>query len=237
MRPRAWCLLPTIPDPRSAGIFFAQVFKHGLTGLYLGRIPRSGDILEFLLYYPHMNTSTILLVVLAVVALWLVASFNSLVRLKNRAKEALSDIDVQLKRRFDLIPNLIETVKGYMSHEKSVLENVTKARTAAMNMGGNPLERDNAEKQLSNTLKTLFAVSENYPDLKANANFLDLQRELADTENKIQASRRFYNTMVMGLNTKVQSFPTNLIASSFSFSEEKYFETAESEKENVKVKF
>lgn len=184
-----------------------------------------------------MNTQTILLIVLAVLALWLVSTFNSLVRLRNRAKEAISDIDVQLKRRFDLIPNLIETVKGYMQHEKSVLENVTKARSAVMSMGGNPLERDNAEAQLSNTLKTLFAVSENYPDLKANANFLDLQRELADTENKIQASRRFYNTMVMELNTKVQSFPTNMIAKPFGFTEEKFFETAEAEKEVVKVKF
>ncbi|MBI4991954.1 MAG: LemA family protein [Candidatus Harrisonbacteria bacterium] len=184
-----------------------------------------------------MNTLYILLGVLGVVVLWLVFTFNSLVRYRNRAKEALSDIDVQLKRRFDLIPNLIETVKGYMQHEKSVLENVTKARTAVMSMGGSPLDRDQAETQLSNTLKTLFAVSENYPDLKANANFLDLQRELADTENKIQASRRFYNTMVMSLNTAVQSFPTNLIAKPFGFSEEKFFEAETSEKAPVKVKF
>ncbi len=174
---------------------------------------------------------------LLLVVLWLVATFNSLVRYRNRAKEALSDIDVQLKRRFDLIPNLIETVKGYMSHEKSVLENVTKARTSVMNMDGNPLKRDKAESQLSNTLKTLFAVSENYPDLKANTNFLELQRELADTENKIQASRRFYNTMVMSLNTAVQSFPTNLFTKAFGFSEEKFFEAAEGEKAPVKVNF
>jgi len=184
-----------------------------------------------------MNTLTILAVVAGVVALWLVATFNSLVRYRNRAKEALSDIDVQLKRRFDLIPNLIETVKGYMSHEKSVLENVTKARTAAMSMSGNPLERDNAESQLSGTLKTLFAVSENYPDLKANTNFLELQRELADTENKIQASRRFYNTMVMSLNTAIQSFPTNFIAKPFGFREEQFFTAEESEKKPVAVKF
>lgn len=184
-----------------------------------------------------MNTLTILYVILGAVVLWLVATFNSLVRLRNRAKEAISDIDVQLKRRYDLIPNLVEAVKGYMSHEKNVLENVTRARTAVMSMAGNPLERDAAEKQLSNTLKTLFAVSENYPDLKANANFLDLQRELADTENKIQASRRFYNSMVMSLNTKIQSFPNNLIAGAFGFTEEKYFETSETEKEVVKVKF
>ncbi len=185
-----------------------------------------------------MNTQNILLVVLAVVAVWLVATFNSLVHLKNRAKEAISDMDVQLKRRYDLIPNLVEMVKGYMAHEKGVLENVTKARTAAMNMGGNALDRDSGENMLSNTLKSLFAVSENYPDLKANVNFLDLQRELADTENKIQASRRFYNTMVMTLNTKIQSFPTNMIAKPFGFHEEKFFEVENAvEKEPVKVKF
>ena len=184
-----------------------------------------------------MNTQTILLTVLGVVALWLVAIFNSLVRLRNRAKEALSDIDVQLKRRFDLIPNLVETVKGYLQHEKSVLENVTKARAAVAGTGGNPVEREGAENQLSNTLKTLFAVSENYPDLKANTNFLELQRELSDTENKIQAARRFYNTMVMSLNTKVQSFPTNLVAKPLGFQEEKFFEAEASEKEPVKVKF
>jgi len=185
-----------------------------------------------------MNTLNVVVVVSVALAVWLVFTFNSLVRLRNRAKEALSDIDVQLKRRFDLIPNLIETVKGYMSHEKSVLENVTKARTAVMSMSGSPLERDQAESQLSNTLKTLFAVSENYPDLKANVNFLDLQRELADTENKIQASRRFYNTMVMSLNTKVQSFPTNFIARPFGFTEEKFFEIeSAAEKEPVKVNF
>src|SRR3989344_8084776 len=139
------------------------------------------------------NTTYVLLAVVVIFVLGVIMIYNKLVSLRFRAKEALSDIDVQLKRRFDLIPNLIETVKGYMSHEKNVLENVTRARTAVMSMDGNALERDNAEKQLSNTLKTLFAVSENYPDLKANANFLDLQRELADTENKIQASRRFYN--------------------------------------------
>jgi LemA protein len=185
-----------------------------------------------------MNTLTISLIVLGVVALWLVVAFNSLVRLRNRAKEALSDIDVQLKRRFDLITNLVETVKGYMQHEKSVLENVTKARAAVAGANGSPLDREGAEMQLTNTLKTLFAVSENYPDLKANANFLELQRELSDTENKIQASRRFYNTMVMSLNTKIQSFPTNLIAKPFGFHEEKFFEVeSAAEREPVKVNF
>ncbi len=184
-----------------------------------------------------MNTLLIVLAVVVVLVLWVIAMFNSLVRLRNRAQEALSDIDVQLKRRYDLIPNLVEAVKGYMAHERGVLENVTKARTAAMQANGTPLERDQAESQLSNTLKTLFAVSENYPDLKANANFLDLQRELADTENKIQASRRFYNTMVMDLNTKIQSFPTNMLAGMFHFTAQKYFETSETEREPVQVKF
>src|SRR3989344_3633162 len=175
--------------------------------------------------------------ILAVVVVWIVSIYNSLVRMRVRAKEAISDIDVQLKRRFDLIPNLIEAVKGYMQHERGVLENVTQAR-AAVSGGGDPLERAEKENVLSSTLKTLFAVAENYPDLKANANFLDLQRELADTENKIQASRRFYNATVMNLNTKVQSFPSNLIAGAFGFGEENFFETdSEAEREPVKVKF
>src|SRR3989344_2694290 len=184
-----------------------------------------------------MNYLNILYAVLAAVVLWFIFIYNGLVRLRFRVKEALSDIDVQLKRRFDLVPNLVETVKGYMQHEKSVLENVTRARTAVAG-GGNPLEREKAENQLSNTLKTLFAVSENYPDLKANANFLELQRELSDTENKIQAARRFYNMMVMSLNTKVQSFPVNLVAQPFGFHEEKFFALeSESEKQPVKVNF
>ncbi|MBS3903058.1 MAG: LemA family protein [Anaplasmataceae bacterium] len=181
---------------------------------------------------------TTLLVVLGVLAIWLVVIYNRLVTLRFRAKEALSDIDVQLKRRFDLIPNLVETVKGYLAHEKTVLENVTQARAAVAGASGTALDRDNIENALSNTLKTLFAVAENYPDLKANANFLDLQRELADTENKIQASRRFYNTTIRDLNTALQTFPTNLVASSFGFHEEKFFETTSAEeKEPVKVSF
>jgi len=177
-----------------------------------------------------------ILAILVVVILWLIFIFNRLVVLRMRAKEALSDIDVQLKRRFDLIPNLIETVKGYMSHEKEVLEKVTEAR-AGVAQGGNALERDGAENALSNTLKTLFAVAENYPDLKANANFLDLQRELADTENKIQASRRFYNTTTMDLNTKIEIFPTNLVAGTLGFKKLEFFKAEEGERENVKVSF
>ncbi len=172
------------------------------------------------------------------VVLWVIYAYNRFITLRFRAKEALSDIDVQLKRRFNLIPNLVETVKGYMGYEEKVLTGVTEARTRVATSGGTPIEREGAENMLSNTLKTLFAVAENYPDLKANANFLDLQRELADTENKIQASRRFYNTTVRDLNTKVNSFPSNLIAQSFGFHEEKFFEVASAqEREVVNVKF
>jgi len=184
-----------------------------------------------------MNTLNIIWLVLGLSAVYLILLFNRLIVLRNRVKEALSDIDVQSKRRFDLIPNLMETVKGYMTHERSVLENVTNARSAVAG-GGSPLEKQGAENQLSNTLKTLFAVSENYPDLKANANFLDLQRELADTEDKMQASRRFYNSVVMELNNKVQTFPANLFAAKLGFKEEKFFEvSSQAEKEVVKVKF
>jgi len=184
-----------------------------------------------------MNTTTIILIAIAVVALWLVFTFNGLVRRRFRVREAWSDIDVQLKRRYDLIPNLVETVKGYMTHERTVFEKVTEARTKAM--GANTKEEKlGAENILSGTLKTLFAVSENYPELKANANFLDLQRELADTENKIQAARRFYNGNVMDLNTKIETFPTNLIAGTFGFKKEEFFGIEkEEEREPVKVKF
>ena len=176
--------------------------------------------------------------VAAAVVLYVILMYNRLVTLRYRAKEALSDIDVQLKRRFELIPNLVETVKGYLKHEQGVLENVTKARAAVAHADGDPLKRAESENMLSSTLKTLFAVSENYPDLKANANFLDLQRELADTENKIQAARRFYNTMVRDLNTSIDSFPTTIIASVFKFKEEGFFEVESAqEKEPVKVSF
>jgi len=186
---------------------------------------------------PNLNLTNILVAVVIVIALWLVLTFNGLIRQRYHVKEAWSDIDVQLKRRYDLIPNLVETVKGYMTHEKTVFEKVTEARTKAM--GANTKEEKlGAENILSGTLKTLFAVSENYPDLKANANFLDLQRELADTENKIQASRRFYNGNVMDYNTKVATFPTNLIAGTFGFKKEEFFglET-EAEREPIQVKF
>ena len=184
-----------------------------------------------------MNTITIILIVIALIVLWLILAYNGLIRRRYRVKEAWSDIDVQLKRRYDLIPNLVETVKGYMTHERTVFEKVTEARTKAMGAGTKE-EKLGAENILSGTLKTLFAVSENYPDLKANANFLDLQRELADTENKIQASRRFYNSNVMDYNTKTETFPTSLIAGAFGFKKEEFFGLEkEEEKEPVKVKF
>ena len=184
----------------------------------------------------YLGPGTILLIILVIVGLWLVYKYNHLVTLKNRAKEALSDMDVQSKRRYDLIPNLVETVKGYMGHEKTVLEDVTAAR-ASVSQGG-PLERAKSEDALSGTLKTLFAVAENYPDLKANQNFLELQKELSDTEDKMQAARRFYNATVRDLNTAIQTFPTNLIAQRLGFSEEKFFEVVNGvEREPVKVKF
>jgi len=162
--------------------------------------------------------------------------YNSLIRLRNRVKEAFSDIKVQLKRRYDLIPNLIEIVKGYAAHEKGVFEKVTEARTRAISAEGFK-EKAKAEDALSNTLKTLFAVAENYPELKANANFLDLQRELADTENKIQAARRFYNSNVMALNIKIEVFPSNVVAKAFGFKKEEFFGIEEEEKKPVKVQF
>ena len=187
-----------------------------------------------------MSTTTIiLLAVLAAIVLWLIFAYNRLVMLRNRAKEAWADIDVQMKRRYDLIPNLVETVKGYAAHEKSTIEEVTAARTRAMGATSTS-EKAAAENALSGTLKTLFAVAENYPQLKANENFLELQRELTDTENKIQAARRFYNTTVMTLNTAIQSFPVNLIAGSFNFAAMELFELSGTEnaaKEPVKVKF
>ena len=188
-----------------------------------------------------MTTTTIVLIVLAVAVLWIVAVFNRFISLSNQSKEAWADIAVQLKRRYDLIPNLVETVKGYAAHESSAFENVTKARAAAMGAGSStPAAQAQAENQLTGALKTLFSVSEAYPDLKANQNFLQLQKELGDTEDKIQASRRFYNTTVMSLNTAEQSFPGNLIASTFGFKPMDLFELAAADAaaaEPVKVQF
>lgn len=183
-----------------------------------------------------MGTGLITLIVIAVIVLWLIATYNGLIRLKNRVDEAWSDIDVQLKRRYDLIPNLVETVKGYATHERELFEKVTEARTRAMN-AGTTHDKAEAENMLSGTLKSLFAVSENYPDLKANTNFLELQRELSDTENKIQASRRFYNGNVMEYNTKIQVFPTNMFAGMLNFAKREFFEIDGAEREPVKVAF
>ena len=162
--------------------------------------------------------------------------YNGLIKLKNRVDEAWSDIDVQLKRRHDLIPNLINTVKGYAAHEKELFEKVTQARTAAMG-AKTPEDKEKAEDMLSGTLKSLFAVAEAYPDLKANQNFLELQRELTDTEDKIQASRRFYNGNVRDFNTKIETFPTNIFAGMLHFVKREFFQAESSEKENVKVEF
>jgi LemA protein len=184
-----------------------------------------------------MTTTTwIVLGIIAAVLLWIVGVYNSLVRLRNRTNEAWSDIDVQLKRRYDLIPNLIETVKGYAKQEQEVFTKVTEARANAMK-AQTPHDKAQSENMLSDTLKSLFAVSENYPDLKSSQNFLQLQGELADTENKIQAARRFYNTNVKDLNIRIQSFPANLIAGMFGYVKREFFETAEGEKESVKVQF
>jgi LemA protein len=186
-----------------------------------------------------MQTIYIFLLVLLVAAAWVILTYNRLIILRNRAREAWSDIDVQLKRRYNLIPNLVETVKGYAAHEKGVLENVTKARAAAIaaEKSGDPKKVGEAENILSGTLKTLFAVAENYPDLKASVNFLELQRELRDTEDKIQAARRFYNTNVRDFNTKIESFPANIIAGMFGFKTREFFEAEAAEKEPVSVKF
>jgi len=178
----------------------------------------------------------IILGIIAIIVFWLIGVYNGLIKLKNRTDEAWSDIDVQLKRRYDLIPNLISTVKGYAQHEKELFEKVTQARTAAMGAQA-PGEKAEAENMLSGALKSLFAVAEAYPDLKANQNFLELQRELSDTENKIQAARRFYNGNVRDFNTKIQVFPNNVVAGMLNFSKRDFFEIAGEEKEPVKVEF
>jgi len=167
---------------------------------------------------------------------YVIAMYNGLIRLTNRVNEAWSDIDVQLKRRYDLIPNLVETVKGYAAHEQATFEKVIAARNAAMNAPAGEAKAK-AENALSETLKSIFALAEAYPDLKANQNFLELQRELTDTEDKIQASRRFYNGNVRDFNTAIEVFPTNLIANMLGFKGREFFAADESEKEPVKVKF
>lgn len=180
----------------------------------------------------------IVIVVIAALVLVPILIYNSLVALRNRMRNAWSQIDVQLKRRYDLIPNLVETCKGYMKYEKEVLENVTKARTQAIQATGGAAEKAKAENFLSQTLKSLFAVVENYPDLKANQNMLALQEELTSTENRIGFARQHYNDQVMRLNTAIETFPRNIIAGMFGFKKEEFFEIeAPEERKAVKVKF
>ena len=177
-------------------------------------------------------------IVLVVLIVVLIGLYNSLVRSRNQVDEAWSDIEVQLKRRYDLIPNLVNTVKGYAAHESGVFEKVTQARSQAM-QAGSMAERLKDENQLSGALKSLFAVAENYPDLKANQNFLQLQNDLTDTEDKIQAARRFYNGNVRDFNTKIQTFPGNIFASMFGFTKREFFDIDEKgpEGQPVKVEF
>ncbi len=183
-----------------------------------------------------MNTTYILIGALALLAVYVVAMYNGFIVLSRRIKEALSGIDVQLKRRADLIPNLVETVKGYAKHEKGVFENVTKARSSLMK-AETLAEKAEANNMLTSALKSLFAVAEAYPQLRASENFQELQRQLEDTEDKIAYSRQFYNSNVLDYNTRVKSFPSNVIANAFGFKEEEFFEAEEEARKSVKVSF
>ncbi len=184
-----------------------------------------------------MTIIYVLISIVVVLAIWVIFYYNRFITLINRAKEAWSDIDIQLKRRYDLIPNLVNTVKGYATHESSTVDKVTQARTAAMG-ASNIADKSQAENMLTGALKSVFALAEAYPDLKANQNFLSLQTELSDTENKIQSSRRFYNGNVRDLNIAVESFPANIIANSFHFAKMELFTLdEEAAKEPVEVKF
>jgi len=183
-----------------------------------------------------MSILLIIIAIIVVIGLIYGAIYNGLVTSRVRVSEALSQIDVQLKRRTDLIPNLVETVKGYAKHEKDVFENVTKARASLMQAGG-AKEKAQANDFLSNSLKSLFAVAENYPDLKASQNFSELQEELSDTENKIAYARQFYNSNVMDYNTKLQTFPSAMVANTFHFQPGEFFAVDEKDKEPVKVQF
>lgn len=187
-----------------------------------------------------MSPLTIILIIAALIVIWAIVAYNRFVTLKNRTLEAWSDIDIQLKRRYDLIPNLVNTVKGYAAHESTAFEKVTEARANALTAEakGDIKGVAAAENMLTGAMKSIFAVAEAYPDLKANTNFLELQRELSDTENKIQAARRFYNSNVMELNTKVDSFPANIIARMFKFAEAELFQLEDAAAKNpVEVKF
>lgn len=183
-----------------------------------------------------MDPIYIILGALVLIGLWLLVTYNGLVSLRNRVKEAWSQIDVQLKRRSSLIPNLIEAVKGYAKHEKTVFEEVTKARSALVG-AKNPGEAAAANNMLTGALKSLFAVAEAYPDLKASENFKQLQEELSDTETKVAASRQFYNTNVLDLNNSLEQFPSSLVGSMFNFKKEEFFKASEEEKKDIEVKF
>lgn len=174
--------------------------------------------------------------VIVVLVLWILFTYNSLITLRNRVREAWSQIDVQLKRRSSLIPNLVEAVKGYVKHEKGVLTEVTKARTALMD-AKNPHEAAKADNMLTGALKSLFAVAEAYPDLKASENFKQLQEELSDTETKVAASRQFYNTNVLDLNNSLETIPSAWVGSMFGFQKEEFFKATEEEKADIKVNF
>ena len=178
----------------------------------------------------------VLLIVIVLAVIFVIGMYNSLVQLRVRADSSWSDIDVQLKRRHDLIPNLVETVKGYATHEKGTFENIAKFRSQAM-QATSPVDKAVAENQLTGALKSLFAVAENYPELKASEQFSQLQGALSQTEDSIQNSRRYYNAVVRDLNTKIQSFPTNVLAGIFGFSQKQFFETSDADREPVAVKF
>ncbi len=183
-----------------------------------------------------MIIEIIILIIVLILVIYIIYQYNGLVQLRNRVKNAWSQIDVQLKRRADLIPNLVETVKGYAKHEKTVFENVTKARSSLMN-ATTVKENAEANNMLTESLKSLFAVAENYPELKASENFRQLQAQLSETEDKIAYSRQFYNDTVLMFNNKVQMFPSNILASLFHFTEAEYFEIAESDRAVPEVKF
>lgn len=183
-----------------------------------------------------MEIVYVLLGLIVLISLWFLMTYNRFVSLRNRVKEAYSEIDVQLKRRSSLIPNLVETVKGYIKHEKGVLEEVTKARTALMG-ASNLKDQAAANDMLSGALKSLFAVAENYPNLKASENFIQLQNELSDTETKVAAARQFYNTNVMDLNTSLETFPASIVGNMFGFQKSEFFQATEEEKADVQVKF
>lgn len=183
-----------------------------------------------------MNIWIIIGIIVALIVLWLITSYNSLVVLRNRVKDQWAQIDVQLKRRFDLIPNLVETVKGYTKHESETLENVVKARNTYLS-AGTPEDQMKANGELTQAMSKLFALSEAYPDLKANSNFVQMQADLKETEEKIAAARQFYNDTVLMYNNKVEVVPSNIVAKMFGFKKEAFFEAQEAERENVQVKF